>query len=85
MINVYCIKDMKGDFNAQLLSFPNDDSARRAVPFISQQSELYQRYPDDFVLYRVGQFDFTAGVVIPESTPVYITDLTFGKESYDKV
>lgn len=80
MINLYVIKDSKGDYSTQVMSFPNDDSAKRAVPFIVKQSELYQRYPEDFVMFRIGQFDFQSGVIAPETAPVYITDLTFGKE-----
>lgn len=77
-MNLYAVKDMKGDFNSSIISVQNDDMAKRTVPYIAESSELYKRYPEDFVLYRIGTFDFTSGIISPENLPVYICDLTYG-------
>lgn len=81
MISLYAIKDMKSDFGNAILSFPNDAAAKRAVMFIREQNQLYTRCPGDFVLYRVGDFDFESGCIVPCSAPVYVCDLTFGGEN----
>lgn len=80
MVNLYVIKDVKGNFNSAVMSFPNDDIAKRSVPFMVEQNETFRRYPEDFVVFRIGQFNYESGIIDPESTPVYICDLTFGKE-----
>lgn len=83
MINLYVIKDMKGDFQTMVYSFPNDEIAKRTIPVIKEQSELIRRYPTDFVFYRVGSFDFESGHIDAENTPVYICDLSFGGVNED--
>lgn len=83
MISVYAIKDVKSDFGNTLLSFPNDDTAKRATMFIREQQELYRRCPTDFVLYRIGDFDYESGAFVPCSTPVYVCDLTYGEELHE--
>lgn len=83
MISLYSIKDMKSDFGNAILSFPNDESAKRAVMFVREQNELYKRCPSDFVLYRVGDFDFESGNIVPCNSPVYVCDMTFGGNDED--
>lgn len=77
-MNLYAVKDMKGDFNSTIISVQNDDMAKRTIPYIAESNELYKRYPEDFVLYRIGTFDFASGTITPEALPVFISDLTFG-------
>lgn len=76
---LYSIKDIKGDFS-HVITFANDDQARRNLVFLLNTNELYKRYPSDFIVYRVGRFDFDSGRIDPENTPVYLCDLGEIKE-----
>lgn len=78
MINLYVIKDVKGDYNTMVFSFPNDETCKRSIPFIKESQELYKRYPEDFVMYRIGMLDHESGNITPEPVPVFIFDLTYG-------
>lgn len=79
MMNIYCIKDMKGNFHSLLMTIANDDIARRYIPSMLDECDpIVKRYPQDFVLYRLGTFDFVSGTIVPENTPVYIADMTYG-------
>lgn len=83
MMKIYSIKDNKGDFNSQLLTFPNDGQAKRAVPYIVQNNELMKRYPQDFTLYAVGEFDFESGHIKPYETVMFCCNLSEGDENAD--
>lgn len=70
-MKIYAIKDMKGDFGTQLFVLSNNDQAIRTIPYIKQQSELMQRYPEDFALYCLGDYNFDSGA-IKSDLPEYV-------------
>lgn len=76
---LYSIKDLKGTFSA-VFSFANDDVAKRNLVFIIEGNQLYQRYPEDFALYRVGSFEFESGIIEALPTPLFVCNLPTGKE-----
>lgn len=71
---LYSIKDNKGNFSA-IITFNNDEVAKRNLVFLLDQDALYKRYPEDFSLFRTGSFDFESGIITAENTPVYICSL----------
>lgn len=66
IMNAYSFFDVKSG----LFSLPffqiHDNIARRAAQTVaSEATSTIGQYPEDFVLYRVGQFDDTLGELIP--------------------
>lgn len=83
-MKLYVIKDMKGDFRTQIFCYPNDDQILRIIPYLKQQDELMARYPEDFAIYRIGDFDFESGDIIPE-LPNYICLLSEERKENEKL
>lgn len=83
-MKLYVIKDMKGDFRTQIISAPNDEQVIRLIPYFKQSDELIQRYPEDFALYCVGDFDFSSGDIIP-MIPNYICLLSEERKENEKL
>ncbi|AXH76890.1 MAG: nonstructural protein [Microviridae sp.] len=49
----------------------NDSTALRDFAHAASDRNLeIGKYPTDFSLFRIGSFDKTTGVVVPEATPV---------------
>lgn len=78
-MKLYSIKDMKGDFKP-VCCFSNDDVVIRYIPYFLENDEIMKRYPGDFAIYRVGDFDFSSGTIVPEATPVYICSMNERKD-----
>ena len=74
ILNVFSIRDEQGTFGNPF-AMPNDNQAIRdfasAVNMATDRSALAYA-PQDFVLYRIGQFDLETGKLIPEAAVVYL-------------
>lgn len=71
-ILLFCVRDVKlGEFNSPMV-FPSRGIAQRSfqdeVNRDAPDNAVY-RYPSDFSLYYVGEFDSTSGVLIPVEVP----------------
>lgn len=63
-VGIYSIYDRKVDAFGQLMLFPNDDLARRAIhATVLDPSSEYGRYAADFMLYRLGDYDGDTGEI----------------------
>lgn len=80
-MKLYVIKDNLQDYESAIYSFTNDDSARRAIPMLVEHNPLMSRYPNDFSLYRVGEFNFESGHIDSENTPVFICSMAERREN----
>jgi len=77
--NAYTILDTKSKIYNQPHFLINDAVAIRQFQLVTQDKDsIISKYPEDFRLYRVGQFDMLTGKIVPEEAPVEIAHgLTF--------
>lgn len=64
-VGVYSILDRKAGAFGELLFFPNDGIAQRAMAEVVAQPSNYSKYPEDFDMYQVGVFDNETGILQP--------------------
>lgn len=68
--NIYSIFDVKAKTYGAPFTVLNDDVAFRVVDHILQAPDTdYRRYPDDFVVYHLGDFDTDSGLVVAATSP----------------
>lgn len=68
--NVYSVMDSKSQAFCNPFTAHNDACAIRDFAFAAQDPATdICKYPTDFTLFRVGEFNFQTGVLIPEPTP----------------
>ena len=71
-IRVYALLDEKlGQFNSPIC-FPSDGVAQRTMQDEVNRAEAgnaMNRYPEDFAMYRVAEFDPDSGEMFPEAVP----------------
>lgn len=69
--SVYCVRDSLLGFGFPVIR-DNDAVASRAFEYdLKVDNSPYKHHPQDFQLYRIGEFDTESGEVISES-PVLI-------------
>lgn len=74
IIGVYAMKDALNGF---MNVFPeqNDDAAKRGFIHAMRTAKpdtLFYSNPDDYALYKLGEFDTTSGVMEVLPTPLYL-------------
>lgn len=69
-LRIYSIFDLKAEEFSPPFFQKNDRLAMRTVTESAQgPTSMLQNYPDDFILYRLGDFDNETGVIIIEQKP----------------
>lgn len=73
MLNLYAIKDVKADTFIALHPMQSDILAQRGLTEAlgNQQSDL-SRYPEDFQLYQVGEWDSNSAELKSLRTPRFV-------------
>lgn len=70
---VYVIRDVKVGFDPQFIVQANENAALRGFQFIiSNEQSMQGKFPADYELYKVMEFDTDSGTVIPENPPKFI-------------
>lgn len=73
---VYSIKDIKAECFARPFFMLNDDMAMRAfIHTVTSADEAMSKFPEDYVLYRIGAWDDLDGA-IEGCTPVSLMNGT---------
>lgn len=65
MIRVYAMYDQAAKGFGSLMVFVNDEVARRGVMEIIRGDQQITKFPGDFDLYRLGEFDTDTGAIAP--------------------
>lgn len=74
IINIYSMRDLKGSFIAPHVDM-NDQMAIRNFSFaVNNNHDIMGFAPQDFQLYRVGQFDSITGEIHPVIPVELVTD-----------
>lgn len=70
----YCVYDRKAlVYNAPFFAVADGSAARSFADLANDLSTTIGRHPMDYVLFRVGSFDDTSGVLLSD-TAVHIAD-----------
>jgi len=78
---VYCVLDTKSRVYNLLNFLINDAVALRQFQLrCTDKENMMSRYPEDYRLYRVAEFDMLTGIMVPEVAPLEIAHgLQFSK------
>lgn len=64
---MYSIRDIKGDyFNAVHISSTHGEAERNFRTLVNEPNSTVSKYPEDFDLYCVGEFNDTDGTITPK-------------------
>lgn len=73
-LNVYTIYDCSVEnYNVPFFA-KTDAEAQRIVASSCQSGSLLLNYPEDFVLYRIGDFDTETGIIVHDA-PLKLCDV----------
>lgn len=71
--NVYTIKDIKAEVFGNPFYSANDQTAKRSLDQASKDpNTTICQYPEDFVLYKLGQWDDETATLSTLDTPFYL-------------
>ncbi|QXP08657.1 MAG: nonstructural protein [Arizlama microvirus] len=73
-VNAYCVLDRKAKIYNTPYFIMNDAVAIRQFSMVvNGQDSMVAKFPEDYILYRVGSFDMLEGKINPEPFPVEVT------------
>lgn len=70
---MYSYKDKKVGFMPPICDAGDQTAIRRFTYDVNQGNDYMRQFPDDYELYRVGEFDTDTGKIKVE-TPCFIVD-----------
>ena len=71
--NIYSVRDTKSSMFLSLMESNNDDIAKRRFSISLQDTNLLMhKFPEDFELYRMGDFDPSDGQIDVLPEPVLV-------------
>lgn len=72
-MNIYAVKDEIIGFTGSIMVLRNDEEAKRMMDStIRSGDSMFNQYPKDFSIWKLGNLDRITGMIEPESTPQYI-------------
>lgn len=76
MLKIFALRDVKSDSYGGLLCLPTAGIAMRGLMEILANPESpLSKYPDDYSLYELGEFDPSSGMVTALKVPVFVTSV----------
>ncbi len=83
-MKIYSIFDKKAVVYSPLMTFENDTYAMREFEHIAS-SGLVSRYPSDFALYCVGEFDDKVGLLTSFEVPKFVIEAVSFQQRGERV
>ena len=72
---MYVIRDTKVGFDPQIILQMNEQSAVRGFQFMmSNENSMQGKFPADYELYKIGDYDTDSGIVDPVNPPKFIVN-----------
>lgn len=69
---LYSIRDAKAEtYNTPFSAATNGIAERNFRQLVNDEKSFVSKYPDDFDLYHIGDFDTNTGKIIALDTPVH--------------
>lgn len=73
LLKIFSLRDLKAGSYGQPFALANRAVAMRNLQDWSRNPESFiARYPSDFELYEVGEFDPATGTLLPNNMPDYV-------------
>ncbi|QCS36561.1 nonstructural protein [Capybara microvirus Cap3_SP_457] len=74
-MNVYAFQDVKGAFMHPWLS-ESDAAATRSFAMELENNSMMKKFPGDFRLWRIAEYDPKTAVIVPSHPIVHVVDAT---------
>lgn len=73
-LKIFSIRDSKGEiYNQPFFQKTHGEAERNFRELVKDEKSMIHKYPDDFDLYYLGQFDDQSGVLETLDTPQHVT------------
>lgn len=73
-LKIFSIRDSKGEiYNQPFFQKTHGEAERNFRELVKDEKSMISKYPDDFDLYYLGQFDDQTGVIQHLDTPQHVT------------
>lgn len=69
---LFAVRDVKADSFGPIIVAPNRALAMRAFMEASEQPGPFQKYPDDFHMYEIGEYETRSGEVKAHKLPEFV-------------
>lgn len=70
-LKVFAIHDAKAEAYLQPFFMANKGSAIRAITdIVTKPDHQFAKYPEDFTLFELGEYDDSNGQMLPHLTPI---------------
>lgn len=70
---MYSIQDSKGEtFHPPFYKNTHGEAERDFQELVKDPKSMLHKYPEDYHLYYVGDYDIRTGKIIPQNAPVHI-------------
>ncbi|WNK12512.1 MAG: nonstructural protein [Microvirus sp.] len=75
MLHAYTVYDRKAlQYHAPWFAVTDGAAVRSFADLANDPSTTVGRHPGDYVLYRLGSYDDAAGLLLPSTAPVHVSD-----------
>lgn len=75
-LKVFSILDVKAESFLELICFTTIGEAERFVKnLVSKANTNFSKYPEDFVLYQIGEYNAVKGLLMPFDKPSHVGKL----------
>lgn len=73
-VNMYAVYDAKSGIYTHPICTVNEQTMLRNMAIAKETEKMYQQFPEDFTVFKVGEYDDTTGK-ITNITPEAITNV----------
>lgn len=78
---IYSIYDMKSESYGPLMAYPTDGVAIREFEQIATSEGIIKKFPDDYSLHHLGEYESSTGEIIPSKTAHVLSRASEFKQS----
>lgn len=69
---LYAVNDIKAKAFDGYMILENDAQAVRAFAQACEKNEVFNKWPEDFQIFRLAEIHTELGVIVPEEKPVFL-------------
>lgn len=75
-MQLYSVYDKKGDeYSSPFKAHTHGDASRSITSTLMKGGTMLNQFPEDYVLYYVGDFNVTTGLLTPLESPVHVANI----------
>jgi hypothetical protein len=72
-LKVYSLRDSKSEiFNAPFYKHTHGEAERDFKSLVNDEKSMVNKYPEDYDLYHLGEYDDNTGKITPLDTPQHL-------------